>query len=109
MAVLGKLTLTGASGNTYAFNVYSFDSVQPVACVYALTNRHEKDGDSYSHTVIYFGETGNLDERFDGHHKIDCFKEHNANALGIHQDDNQDSRRTKEADLIAAYDPPCND
>lgn len=110
MATLGTLNLKGASGNIYAFNIYSFDSeFKSVACVYALTNRHKNNQGGYSHSTIYVGETGDLDERFDNHHKIDCFKQNNANALGVHQDNDQQSRRAKEKDLLAAHNPPCND
>ncbi len=111
MAKLGTLTLTGASGQKYDFEVYAFDTqYNQVACVYAVTRREEKgEGEGYSHTVIYVGQTDDLSERFDDHHKADCFTRHRANAIGVHQDGDEKSRRAKEAGLIKAYNPPCND
>ena len=110
MAKLGALTLTGASGQTYDFEVYTFDTdFNAVGAVYAITHRAQKEDGSYSHAVIYIGETGDLSTRFDDHHKKDCFAQYNANCKCIRLDDDEDSRRAKEADLIAKYNPPCND
>ena len=109
MAKLGKLTLRGASGQTYEFEVYAFDSdFNAVGAVYAITRRAQKEDGGYDHTIIYIGETSDLSTRFDGHHKEDCFVQHNANCTCIHRDDGESPRRAKEADLIANYNPPCN-
>lgn len=109
MAKIGTLTLTGASGQKYAFDIYPFGTeFNAVACVYIVTRRHTNSQGGFSHDVIYVGQTGNLSERFDNHHNADCFERNNANAIGVHQDGNEQSRLTKEADLIAAYNPPCN-
>ncbi len=110
MAKLSILTLKGASGQTYDFEVYSYDSdFSALGAVYAITRRTQKNDGDYSHTVIYIGETGDLSTRFDGRHKEDCFVQHNANCTCIHLDDNEDFRLTEEADLIANYNPRCND
>lgn len=110
MARLGTLTLRGASGQQYVFDVYAFDTdFEALGAVYAITRRTRKEDDSYSHTTIYIGETGDLSTRFDGHHKEDCFVQHDANCKCIHLDDDEDSRFAKEADLIDNLKPPCND
>ena len=110
MARLGTLTLRGASGQQYVFDVYTFDTdFEAVGAVYAITCRAEREESGYSHTAIYIGETGDLSTRFDGHHKEDCFVQHDANCKCIHLDDDEDSRLAKEADLFAVYDLPCND
>ncbi len=110
MARLGTLTLRGASGQQYVFDVYDFDTdFGAFGTVYAITRRAEKEEGGYSHTTIYIGETGYLSTRFDGHHKEDCFIQHDRNCKCIHSDTDDDSRLAKEADLIANYNPPCND
>lgn len=106
---MATVTITGDSGTKYAFDVFGLDSnFNAVAGVYAVTGRRETAKDSYSHTVIYFGQTDDLDDRFSDHHKADCFEDHGANSLCFHADENEQSRLAKEADLIAARNPPCN-
>ena len=110
MTKLGTLTLKGASDQTYDFTVYSYDTeFNAVGAVYEITRRQEKPEGGYNHTAIYIGETSDLSTRFDGHHKEDCFVQHNANCKCIHLDDAEDSRRAKEADLIDNFSPTCND
>ncbi len=110
MFKLGTLTLKGASGETYAFEVFAYDSeFNALGAVYAITRRTQKNDDNYKHTLMYLGETGDLSTRYDGHHKKDCFVQHSANCACIHLDDDEDSRLTKEADLLANYNPRCND
>lgn len=104
-----ELTLTGKSGTKYTFEVHSLDtSFRPVAAVYAITKRTPKPDGSGTHDVIYIGQTGELSDRFDSHHKASCFKSHQATSACIHQDTNEKSRLDKESDLIGAYNPPCN-
>lgn len=110
VARISTLTLRGKSGNQYEFEVWPINqNFNAVAAVYAVTRRYQKSGGGYGHKVIYIGETSDLSTRFDNHHKADCFSEHNANCICTHQDNDEDSRRAKEADLIASYNPPCND
>lgn len=109
MAKIGTLTLTGASGTKYAFNVYLYGTnFNAVGAVYCISKRTEKTDGTGSHTKIYIGETGDMSERFDNHHKEFCFKRHNANCISIHREDNEDKRLNIEEDLIDAYNLPCN-
>ncbi len=110
MAKIGTLTLTGASGNKYQFNVYPFNTeFKAIPVVYYISKRTQKAEGSGSHSKIYIGETNDLSERFDGHHKASCFKRNNANSISIHQEANEAKRLKVERDLIDAYEPPCND
>jgi len=110
MGKLGTMKLTGASGTEYSFDVYPIEnSFNPVGAVYYISKRTQKtDGTGFNHSNVYIGQTGDLSERFDNHHKSNCFSQHNANCVSIHQDESEDSRLDKEADLIKAYQPPCN-
>ncbi len=104
------LTLTGASRTKYDFSVYPDGESVPVgAGIYYVSARTQKEGGGYFHRHIYIGESENVAERFNGHHKEDCFTQHKANCVSIHPDDDNLSRLKKESDLIAAYDPPCNE
>ena len=106
---MSELTIKGRSGTPHSFNVHSLDShIGEVPAVYVVTKRY-KDGDKYSHTTIYIGQTDNLKERFDNHHKQDCFKKHNANTLCVHPESSEKTRLSIETDLIKARNPSCND
>ena len=107
---MATVTLKGKSGKAYVFEVYKFDSsFNAAAGVYAVTGRRQNTEGRYTHTAIYIGQTSDLGGRFDDHHKADCFADHEANSLCLHADENEQSRLVKEGDLIAAYNPPCND
>ncbi len=110
MEKLGSLTLTGASRNAYAFDVYSKDAdwVDDFACVYYVSQRFQKDDGRWSHYKIYIGETEDIKYRFSNHHKQDCFEEHDYNAISVHVESNEKTRLAIEQDLIDALDPPCN-
>ena len=108
-------TLTGESGQEYKFDVYTFDvypidtDFEPLGAIYCISKRVEKSDGTGRHTTIYIGQTGDLSERFDNHHKEDCFKLHNANCISIHFKSKKSNRLEIETDLIGAYNPPCND
>ena len=106
---MATINLTGASGTKYDFGVHDLDgSFHAVAGVYTVTERYETARGRHKHTVIYFGQTSDLGDRFDDHHKADCFAVHNANSLCFHADDDEQSRLAKENDLIEAHYSPCN-
>lgn len=109
MAKLGELVLEGASGASYTFSVYPWGTnFKAIAGVYYVSKREAKSDGGGTHTKIYVGQTEDLSERFDNHHRADCFRRHGANCISVHLDDDEDSRLAKESDLINALDPPCN-
>lgn len=109
MAKLGTITLTGQSGTEYKFNIYNWGTnFDEIGAVYYISNRHEDNDDWWTHTKIYIGQTGDLSDRFDNHHKAKCFEDHNANAISVHREGNENSRLFIEEDLIEALNPPCN-
>jgi hypothetical protein len=109
MTQYGTLAISGASGSSYKFTVHSWDTkFNPIGAVYVITKRTEKPGGVGSHTYIYVGQTGDLSERFDDHHKINCFRRNGANCICVHPDANKASHLKKEEDLIQALNPPCN-
>lgn len=105
MAKISTLSLKGASGRQYEFDVYPLDTeFNSVGAVYAITKRDA----SRNHTVIYIGQTDDLSERFDNHHKASCFYRHSANCVCIRAENNEETRLAIEKDLIANYNPTCN-
>jgi predicted GIY-YIG superfamily endonuclease len=105
-----NLPLIGASGVTYNFNVHSKDvTFKALGAVYVITRRYQKQGSiTFTHDIIYIGQTKDLSSRFYDHHRETCFNRNNWNCICVHQDANEASRLKKEADLIAAQNPPCN-
>ncbi len=109
MTKLSTLTLAEASGREYTFNVYPFNTkFAEVAAVYAVTKRYQRSDGVWAHDVDYVGQTGNLLERFDDHHKAGCFRRRGANCICIHRDDSETSRladqRANQCPLIAQAD-----
>jgi len=104
------LELTGASGRKYAFLVYPWGTpFKTIGGVYAITCAITNQTGGQIHTIIYVGQTGDLSERFDNHHKVGCFGRHSANRICVHVQGNEQTRLAIESDLIAAYNPPCNE
>jgi len=97
--------LTGASGKKYTFYVYPWGTeFKAVGGVYAVLKNNGS-----TNSVIYIGQTGDLSERFDNHHKKDCFRRHGATHIAAFVEGNEQARLAAESDLIAAYNPPCNE
>lgn len=109
MAKIGTITLTGKSGKKHTFNIYPYDtSFKELAAVYYISKRTEKSGGGGNHKHIYIGQTENLAERFQNHHKEECFKRNKANCKSILQESSEKKRLEIEADLIDALTLPCN-
>ncbi|MDE2462124.1 MAG: GIY-YIG nuclease family protein [Alphaproteobacteria bacterium] len=106
---MATIAFTGKSKKRYKFTVHPLGTeFKSVGAVYFITSRKKTKSGSYVHTRIYVGETGDLSERFDNHHKEKCFKKHGANCICIHREEDEDARLEIEQDLIDLCDPPCN-
>jgi hypothetical protein len=81
---------------------------KPAGGVYAVTRATPKSEGGNSHHVLYLGQTSDISERFEAHHKVDCFRQNGANCLGVFIQENEDTRLAAERDLIASYNPKCN-
>jgi len=76
------LELTGASGRKYAFLVYPWGTpFKALGGVYAVTRGTANQSGGQTHTIVYVGQTGDLSERFDDHHKAACFGRNKANCM----------------------------
>ena len=111
------ITIQGRSGVNYIFNVYGFskfsdllDAFKSIPALYAFTRRFPKGAFTFTHDLIYVGETGDLSTRFYNHHKENCIMRGNANCICIHSFHGTESQRlTAETDILNAFDLPCND
>ena len=106
MADEPEVKWTGKSGREYTYWLYkigtSFSAVPAnyIFCEETTENKLRS---------IYIGQTGDLSERFDNHHRMPCIKREGATHICTHKSSSEeDVRMTEEADLIANYDPPCN-
>lgn len=105
MSKVDTITLFGASGRSYNFDVYPWNtSFKALGAVYTVL---KKSGLNY--TILYIGQTGDLSSRFDSHHKQTCFDRNGKTHIGIHLDSSENSRLAKERDLLGNYTPVCND
>jgi len=110
MSDLCTVSFPGLTGTQYVFRIYTLDTMfKPLGGVYAMLDRYPKpDGLGYLASPIYFGETSDLSSRFDNHHRQGCFDRSGVNCVAVHLDGDDRSRLSKEADLIARWNPECN-
>jgi len=109
MASLGKTVLKGESGKKYRFRVYPLGTkFRKISGVYIITNRYHNEGVGYRHKTLYVGRTEDFSEPLDQHGKAQEFMQHGANCICVQSDESEDSRLSKEQDLVAALHPVYN-
>lgn len=97
----------GQSGKTYRYWAYKLGSTfgkSPGNYVFAEETK------SGGLVPIYIGQTDDLSERFDNHHKMPCIRQNGATHICAHKSSAKEAqRRAEEADLISRWKPVCND
>jgi predicted GIY-YIG superfamily endonuclease len=69
-----------------------------------------RETENGSFVPIYIGQTSDLSERFDDHHKMPCIRQHKATHMHTHTSSaSEKGRKAEEADLIERWNPACND
>ena len=100
-----QITWTGASGQSYIYFIYpirtQFTAVPGNYCI-------AKETQPGTFRPLYFGETADLSERFDNHHKMPCFIRNGATHIHAHTNSSQSARLAEESDLIQKWSPTCN-
>ncbi len=106
MGKVADIDWEGISGRKYRYHIYPIsDSHGAVPANYVFAKKV-----SGGYTPVYVGETGNISDRFDSHHKMPCIKRHGATHLTTHESSNDVKvRRLEEQDIIKKQNPPCND
>jgi hypothetical protein len=96
----------GQSGKSYEYWIYKLPpnfSSKPGNYVFA---RETSPG---RFVPVYIGETSDLSERFDNHHKAACISRNGATHIHAHvNSDGAAARLAEEADLVARWQPRCN-
>lgn len=97
----------GASGTGYKYWIYPFGttfSAAPGNYIFA------KETKPQTYAPIYIGQTGDLSERFDSHHKMSCIKQNGATHIHVHTSSGKEEERlAEETDLLRKWNTPCND
>ena len=105
MGKIQSITIEGASGAEYDFNIYSADMpFNPVKAVYIIANREESE-DEVKYDMLYLGETDNLPERLADHHFRNLWIENGWNVIWVYQEHGHVERVQAVADLIAIFNP----
>lgn len=99
-----SVTLKGASGRTYEFDVFPWGTpFKPLGGIYTVLKKSPPN-----FHIQYVGQTGDLSSRFDSHHKQSCFDRNGKTHIAVHLESAESVRLTKEADLVSSYNPGCN-
>lgn len=111
MAKLSTTTLKGASGETYKFDVYSWETIfrHGLAGVYFIAKRYKLGDGQFTLDPIYIGELADLSVLFGFHKKQSCFQKHGANCRCIYVCSDSEQRKEIVEDLIEENEPYCND
>lgn len=100
------ISFRGASGTSYAFTVYPWGQpFQLFGAVYTVLHRVPEG----RYQLLYIGQTGEMSQRFDSHHKDNCFAGYGRTHIGVHPEPADQRRRAIETDLIRAIPTVCND
>ena len=107
MASLGTITWLGKSGKSYKYEIWSLSEIhKAVPANYIFVKETEAD----RYQPIYIGQTGDISERFDNHHKMSCIRKNGATHLCSHgSSSDEKERKAEESDLLGKWNTPCND
>ena len=96
----------GQSGKEYTYWIYDIGTSfgkAPANYVFAKFTKPD------TLLAIYIGETEDISERFDNHHKMPCIRQNGAAHICVHKSsEDKEERCAEESDLIANYHPVCN-
>jgi hypothetical protein len=99
------VTIRGASGAVYPLNVHPWGTAfQSFGAAYSVRQKR-LDG---RHDILYIGQTSDVSERFDDHHKDWCFRAHGRTHIGVHAEPSEARRQVIGTDLIRGNSTPCN-
>ena len=105
MAAEGKITVKGASGTQYEFEVYRWGTTfNPIGGVYLVLKKLPAG----NYEILYIGQTGDLSERFDNHHQAACFTRNGKTHIAVKPESSEQKRLAIETDLIRNYKTSCN-
>ena len=111
MPVIGQTTLQGASGQDYAFKVFTAETRLNdfIPGIYAVVKQTDDgDGASSVDEVLFIGTSQNVDLELQKHDKRSCFEDNGFNAICLHRTANNDTHKAVAEDLLGAISPTCS-
>jgi hypothetical protein len=106
MPNLGTILWRGGSGREYKYLIYRIGTTLeagPGNFVFA-----EETGPG-TFMPVYIGQTSDLSQPLDQHHAMRCIRRKGVAFVHVRRNDGGDrARLAEEADLVALWDPPCN-
>ena len=99
----------GKSRRLYEYDVFPVGTTFKAVPANYIFTRETSPG---MYDPIYIGETEDLSERFDNHHKMPCIRREEATHIHVHKnDDGVMARRQEKRDLLAKSIPipTCNE
>jgi predicted GIY-YIG superfamily endonuclease len=106
MAASEDVTAQGVSGMKYNFMAYPWGTqFKALGGVYLIL---KKNWQNAFEKPIYIGQTKDLSERFDEHHKAKCFDRNAKTHIAVMVEESEQRRLAVEADLIKSYNTSCN-
>lgn len=105
MADEGTIKWDGQSGTEYTYWIYRLGTTFESASGNYIFAKETNPG---AFRPIYVGQTADLSERFDEHHKMLCIKQNGATHIHVHKTAAERSRLAEEADLLDKWHPVCN-
>lgn len=102
----GTYDWPGQSGKEYHYWIHKLGTnFKKVPGNYIFVRETEDN-----HVPIYIGQTSDLSERFDNHHKMPCIKKNKATHIHAHtSSESEEKRLAEETDLVKRWNPVCND
>jgi GIY-YIG catalytic domain-containing protein len=96
----------GASGTNYTFYVYPWGTdLKPIGGVYMVLRKPSSNG---NYDILYVGQTSDLSERFDNHHKKPCFDRNRKTHISAMVESSEQRRLAIESDLLGNRNTTCN-
>ena len=106
---IDAITLTGHSGEQYAFRVYVWETkFKPVAGVYVVASRNVEPDRSARYEPVFVGTADDLSAALAAHPRTECFQMYLANVVAVLQEEDADRRERIAQDLEKGLAPPCN-
>ena len=100
------VSVKGASGANYTFYVYPWGTdLKSIGGVYMVLHNSTSNG---NYAILYIGQTSDLSERFDNHHKKPCFDRNRKTHISAKVESSEQRRLTIESDLLGNYNTTCN-
>ncbi len=110
MPALGRTVFQGESGQRYRFKVFPLGTrFRKLGGVFVIGSRPQGASQRRRIVPIFVGHTEDFSQPADLHLKAQDFTAQGANCICVQSDAVEESRRTKEQDLVAGLRPACNE